>query len=76
MCTCSLEGQQHLRLHQKRDGQHSEGSDRLPLLCPCEGSSGELHPSLGPSTQESCEAVGIGLEGGNGDDQRTEESLL
>ena len=61
---------------QKRAGQQGEGSDYLPLLCPCEVPAGVLHPGLWPPSQEICGAFGEGTEELCKDDQRGGEPLL
>jgi len=58
MCTCSLEGQLYLGLHQEKHGQYVEGGDSAPQLCFGETSPGVLLPALELPAQEAHIAVG------------------
>ena len=71
MCACSLEGKPYPGLHQKKCDQQVSVSDSAPLFCSHEMPSGELHPALGPPTKEGHQAVGVGPEKDDVDDQRT-----
>lgn len=76
VCTCSLEYQLCLQLHQKRGDQPGKGGDFHPLHCSCEAPPALLCPGLGSPTQERCRVVGVGPKEGYKDNQRIGAALL
>ena len=75
-CACSLEGELHPRMHQKKGGQQEERGDCPSLVQPSEASSEVFCPGLGPPAQERCGDFEEGPEEGHRDDHRAGAPFL